>query len=157
MYEHIQRSHMNVLLYVPAIVAFFVAWLVRENVAPNVAALALAVILLVLSLCLQTLRVSDRGEYLDVRFGPLNLFGTKIAYRDMIKVEPGKTSWIDGWGIHFIPFRGWTLNVWGFRCVKIVRIKGTIRIGTDDSENLVRFLRARLEQISTMAANQNRE
>ena len=148
MYNHIQRSPINLLLYAPAVFAFFVAWLVRDNAVPSVTVLVLGILLLVLSLCIQTLRVSDQGEYLDIRFGPLNLFRTKISYRDMTKVEAGKTSWIDGWGIHFIPFRGWTLNVWGFDCVKINRGQKIIRIGTDDSENLVRFLQERLQQKS---------
>ena len=105
--------------------------------------------LLVLALCIQTLQVCDQGANLEIRFGPLNLFVTKIAYRDMTHVEQGKASWIDGWGIHFIPFRGWTLNLWGFDCVKIRRGQKTIRIGTDDAKNLLHFLRERLQQNST--------
>ena len=108
-----------------------------------------AVLLMVLALAFQTLTVSDHGEYLDVRYGPLNLFGTRISYDDITAVEQGKSSLIDGWGIHFIPFRGWTINLWGFECAKIWRGKKVIRIGTDDSKNLVEFIQERIGQPST--------
>ncbi len=145
MYEHTQRSPMHLLLYLPAAFAFFLAWQVRNDMAPSIVVVVVAVILFVTALSFQTLTISDQGEHLDIRYGPLNLFGTKVVYRDMTKVEQGETSLIDGWGIHFIPFRGWTLNLWGFECVKIWRGKKVIRIGTDDSENLVSVLLEKLE------------
>jgi hypothetical protein len=127
---------------------FTVAFLITGAGAAVVLFAIVGVILFVLAISFQTLTVSDEGEYLDVRYGPLNLFGTKIAYEDITAVEPGKSSIIDGWGIHFIPFRGWTINLWGFECAKIWRGKKVIRIGTDDSENLVNFLRSRLQEAS---------
>jgi len=154
MYEHTQRSPLHFLLYILTAFMFVFAWQIRTDVAPSVVVLFVAVVMFVLTLSFQTLTISDHdGERLDIRYGPLNLFGTKIAYLDITNVEQGKTSLIDGWGIHFIPFRGWTINLWGFECAKIWRGKKVIRIGTDDSENLVRFLREQLEaQESTKAS-----
>ena len=145
MYKHTQHSPLHLLLYLPVAFSFLIAWQIRDDVAPSIVVAIVAVLLLVLALSFQTLTVADHGEELDVRYGPLNLFGTRIAYRDITAVEPGQSSIIDGWGIHFIPFRGWTLNLWGFECVKITRGDKVIRVGTDDSENLVEVIREKLE------------
>ena len=153
MYEHVQRSPIHLLLYILTAFMFVFAWQIRSDVAPSIVVLIVALIMFVVTLSFQTLTVSDRdGEHLDVRYGPLNLFGTKLNYREITKVEQGQTSLIDGWGIHFIPFRGWTINLWGFECAKIWHSNRVIRIGTDDSENLIRFLRERMEAIETTEA-----
>ena len=140
MYQHTQRSPLHLLLYLPAAFSFVLAWQIRTDGAPSIVVAIVAVLLMVLALSFQTLAVSDRGEFLDVRYGPINLFGARIAYRDITAVEPGTTSFIDGWGIHFIPFRGWTLNLWGFECAKITRNNKVLRVGTNDSENLVKLI-----------------
>ena len=142
-YEHLQRSPIHFLLYLLAAFMFVFAWQLRNDMAPSIAIGCVALILFVHALSFQTLKISDHGDLLDIRYGPLNLFGTRIAYKDITAVEPGTTSLVDGWGIHFIPFRGWTINLWGFECVKISRGTRVIRIGTDDSENLAEFIRAR--------------
>ena len=150
MYQHVQQSPFHFLLYLLSAFMFVFAWQLRDDVGPSIAVVAVAVVLLVLTLSFQTLTVSDQdGKYLDVRYGPLNLFGTRIAYDEITTVEQGTTSLIDGWGIHFIPFSGWTINLWCFECAKISRGKKVIRIGTDDSKNLVEFLQSRIGQTST--------
>ena len=140
MYHHTQQSPLHILLYAPAILLFFVAWQMRETTPPSAIALIVALVLIFFALSFQTLTVKCDEENLDVRYGPINLFGTRIRLSDVTAVRPGQSSWIDGWGIHFIPFRGWTINLWGFECVEIQRGKKTIRIGTDDSEKLAKFL-----------------
>ena len=152
MYEHVQRSPLHFLLYLLVAFMFMLAWLIRNDLAPSIVTGVVALVMFVLALSFQTLTVSDEGDHLDVRYGPLNLFGTQIAYREITAVEPGTTSLIDGWGIHFVPFRGWTINLWGFECVKISRGAKVIRIGTDDSENLANFLNKRLANKSTSEA-----
>lgn len=143
-YRHIQRSPMHFILYLLAAFMFLFAWQLRNDMAPSAVVGVIALLMFVLALSFQTLTISDQDEHLDIRYGPINLFGTRIAYRDITSVETGTTSLIDGWGIHFIPFRGWTVNLWGFECVKISRGGHVIRVGTDDSENLVHFLRERI-------------
>lgn len=146
MYHHVQRSPINLFLYALAAFMFLLAWQIRNDTAPSIVVGIVGILMLILALSFQTLTVSDGGSVLDVRYGPLNLFGTSLAYSDISRVEPGTTSIIDGWGIHFVPFRGWTLNLWGFECVKIWRGDSVIRIGTDDSKALVQFLRRRIKQ-----------
>ena len=146
MYRHVQESPFHWLLHLLAAFLFFVVWQTQKDPAPTIVAAVAAFAVLFFALSIRTLTISDQGEYLDVRYGPLNLLGTKIAYRDITAVEPGKTSVIDGWGIHFIPFRGWTFNLWGFECVRISLGAKVIRIGTDDSANLAAFLRERMTE-----------
>ena len=97
-----------------------------------------------LAFCFRSLTVADDGDRLTIRFGPVPLFRTSIPYADMTGVEAGKSTVIDGWGIHYVPGRGWTYNLWGFGCVVVYRGKTIIRIGSDDVENLVDFLNRRI-------------
>ena len=69
-----------------------------------------------------------------------------ILYRDIEKVEIGRTTILDGWGIHLSLRGGWVWNIWGRDCVVIHRRKGITRIGTDDAENLARFLKRKIGQ-----------
>jgi hypothetical protein len=97
------------------------------------------------ALCFATLTVRDEGTRLAVRFGPIPLFGTSVAYSDITEVAAARSSFLDGWGVHWTPGRGWIYNLWGFGCVRIGLGRKTVRIGTDDVEGLVRFLNSRLE------------
>ena len=143
-YQHTQTGGLHHLIY--AVVGMFVigAWFVRG--APGLTAIMAitGALILVLAVSLKTLTVQDEGEALAVRFGPAPLFSKTIAYGDITAVEPDRTKLIDGWGIHYVPWRGWTWNLWGFDCVKLTLGRKVLRIGTDDVENLVAFLQGKL-------------
>ena len=64
-------------------------------------------------------RRGRRSARLALRFGPLPVLRKTFRYADITGVEIGRTSVIDGWGIHYMPGRGWTYNLWGFNCVKL--------------------------------------
>jgi hypothetical protein len=97
--------------------------------------------------CFVALTVSDRGDHLVVQFGPVPLFRKRIPYAEMLSVEPSRSTLLEGWGIHLVPGRGWTWNVWGRDCVDVNLVEGNrARIGTDDQAQLLAFLRARLGQ-----------
>ena len=51
--------------------------------------------------------------------------------------------------IHYFPGRGTTYNLWGFGCVKLWLGTKVIRVGSDDVENLVAFLRTKVGQSAT--------
>ncbi len=87
-----------------------------------------------------SLRVRDEGEWLALRYGPLPVFRKRILYADITAVEPGQTSIIDGWGIHYVIGRGCTYNLWGFGCVKLTLGTKVIRVGSDDVNGLADFL-----------------
>ena len=51
---------------------------------------------------------------------------------------------LDGWGIHWLPVRGWIYNVSGFDCVAITTRRGRLRVGTDDPGGLATFLQRKI-------------
>ena len=91
-----------------------------------------------------SLTIRDEGECLALRYGPLPIIRKRIRYADITSIEPGRTKIIDGWGIHYILGRGWTYNLWGFGCVKLTLGRKVIRLGTDDGDNLLKFLHDKL-------------
>jgi hypothetical protein len=72
------------------------------------------------------------------------LFRKPITYADIEAVEAGRTLLLDGWGIHLSIRGGWVWNIWGRECVVIQHGGATTRVGTDDAENLIRFLKSRV-------------
>ena len=144
-YEHTQRAPLHVLLHVLATCMFVGAW-ASFTATPLVTAILapVGIVFFVLGLMFAHLSVFDEGESLAVKFGPLRLFGTRIPYAEISAVQAARSAWIDGFGIHAIPGRGWTFNLWGFDCVELT-VKGrVVRIGTDDVENLLPFLQSRI-------------
>jgi hypothetical protein len=99
---------------------------------------------LLLAATFSRLKVEDAGDALALRYGPLPVFGTRIPYNSMRDVRAGRTALIDGLGIHWVPGRGWTYNLWGRSCVAIHTPGSTIRVGTDDASNLERFLKLKV-------------
>jgi len=127
---------------VPGIAMFVGAGLTRQW--PIAFILAGGGILMLFSaVSFQTLTVRDDGDSLRIQFGPLPLLGKTIRYADIDTVTRGRTSLIEGWGIHLSPGGGWTWNLWGFDCVDF-RLKDgrRTRIGTDDPAGLEEFLKA---------------
>jgi hypothetical protein len=140
-YDHTQSGPLAALLSGLA-AAFAVAALAAWS-AVSLAILPLVALLLLLASGMARLRVRDAGRALVVRYGPLPLFGWSFPYADVSDVRASRSRWIDGFGIHWIPWRGWTLNLWGFDCVEL-RVRGKrYRIGTDDPEGLASWLRAK--------------
>lgn len=107
----------------------------------------IGVLLAVAAASFHHLTAEDRGDRLAVRFGPVPLFRRTVRYADIGSVEVGRTLFVDGWGIHYSVRGGWVWNLWGRECVAVhFRDGGTLRIGTDDAEQLAAFLRSRLTE-----------
>ncbi len=145
MYQHTQRSPLHWVLYLPAILLFFVAWQMRVAAPLDIIFGLVGLLLIILAFSFQKMTVRERDDYLEVRFGPLNIFGTRIRFSNITKVEIGKTRLMDGWGIHYVPFRGWTFNLWGFDCVKITQKTNVIRIGSNDADHLAEVVSRRVQ------------
>lgn len=143
-YSHTQRGPISWLLALIGVTAW-VAAIANSGDARFLLIGGLfgaVMILLALSFC--TLTVADEGDSLLVRFGPLPLFSKHVAYDQISLVQPAKSSFIDGWGIHYVPGRGWTYNLWGWECV-LLKVNGrTVRIGSDDAENLASFIQTKI-------------
>ena len=144
-YEHVQRGWLHTILLAVAAVMVAGGWLARSDRTTMVFTFAVAAIFVLCALMFGTLTVRDEGEHLALRFGPLPVFRKRIHYADVTAVEPGRTSIIDGWGIHYIPWRGWTYNLWGFGCVKLTLGTKVIRVGSDDVDNLAKFLKGKTQ------------
>lgn len=147
-YEHTQKSPLHFLLYGVALTmagaALFI--IAPQEMTAAFVLLFCAFLVLISALSFGYLRVVDHGDRLTIRYGPLPLFRKSFPYAAMTAVEPGRSSIIDGWGIHYVPFRGWTYNLWGFDCVKITMGQKLVRIGSDDVENLTAFLRGKIRK-----------
>jgi hypothetical protein len=142
-YEHTQRGWLHHILFVGAVLMLVGAWLARTDSTVALLNVGIAMLFVIVGLMFGSLTVRDEGPWLALRFGPLPVFRKRIRYADITSVEPGRTAFIDGWGIHYIIGRGWTYNLWGFGCVKLTLGKKVIRIGSDDVDNLAEFLRSK--------------
>lgn len=157
-YSHTQRSPLGVTLLAggSGTEILGIALLVRGEMIGIVLCL-IGFLVVSLALCFWWLKIEDQGETLRVQYGPLPIFGTSIRYESMMDVTAGQTSLIDGWGIHYIPMRGWTYNLWGWHCAIITLKNSTVRLGTDDVEGLVEFLNSKLNDTPfDVDANQER-
>ncbi len=122
----------------------FVAWLTHRELAVLNAVLGIAAIFALCGLVFGSLTIRDEGDHLALRFGPLPVLRKTFRYADITGVEIGRTTILDGWGIHFMPGRGWTYNLWGFACVKLTLGRKIIRVGTDDAEGLAKVIREKI-------------
>lgn len=139
-YHHTQRGCWHYMLLPLAAATLAGAWVARTQPPLDLMLCVLAAIFAFCGLIFGSLTVSDRGQRLSVRFGPLPLVGKSIRYSDITGIEIGRTSFVDGWGVHYMPGRGWSYNIWGYSCVKLTLGRKLIRIGTDDAEGLAKFL-----------------
>lgn len=134
---------MCLLIYAPAAIMAGAAWTIG-NVPAAAALLAGAVLMAALAASFHYLRVMDEGDRLTIAFGPVPLFRRSVRYADIERVDIGRTTLLDGWGIHLSLRGGWVWNIWGRDCVVLDLRKGTLRVGSDDAEGLSRFLRERV-------------
>lgn len=143
-YRHTQRAPLHLLLYAVSAAIFALGVFLADEPAVPLIMSVVGVIMLVLAGSFHHLRVEDEGDELGIRFGPLPLFAKTIRYEDITAVEVGRTTWLDGWGIHISLRGGWVWNLWGFDCV-VIRHGGTTRVGTDDPEGLAKFLSQKID------------
>ena len=145
-YFHTQVGPIAWILGLVAAAFFGLALFAHQADRPFFGLVALGALLLGLAPCFHRLTVRDDGDQLTVRFGPIPLFGTKIKYADITRVEPGRLDWLDGGGIHYVPGRGWVYNLWGPDCVHIFKDRPRpIRVGSDDLKGLLEFLKRKVD------------
>jgi hypothetical protein len=156
-YDHIQTAPIYLLVLIVAVSLLVGAIFVGSD-EPGLTAVLLVsgLPMAITAFSFRHLRIRDEGEKLTVRFGPLPLFGTRFAYSDIASVDRDKTTWSDGFGIHWVPQRGWTYNLWGFDCVRLTMRNGRIyRVGTNDTDALYTFLQQRLAVAATLPSNKS--
>ena len=144
-YAHTQKGALHLILSGIAAMLILSAWLTFDEPRLAIILAVTGCVMVVFAFSFRSLTVFDDGERLAIRYGPIPLFRKSIAYADITSVEAGRSSVVDGWGIHYFPGRGWTYNLWGFGCAVVHREQAVLRIGSDDVENLVRFLKRRIQ------------
>lgn len=145
-YRHTQRAPLCLLLYAIGVLFLVLAWMLRnEPVVPWMFPVV-GLLILILATSFHSLTVKDEGERLSVSFGPTPLFRRSIPYASIEKVETGRTTLLDGWGMHMSLRGDWVWNLWGRNCVVLNLSKGSLRIGTDDAERLAMYVNARLQE-----------
>ncbi len=144
-YEHRQYSPLYLILIGAGVVILASAvatWHANHKAA--IVPAAAAALMFFLATCFTYLVVRDEGEYLGVRFGPVRLFGRRIAFSQIQSVEACRSDLLDGWGIHALRGRGIIYNLWGFDCVRLKVGSRTVRIGTDDVSGLMSYLKTKV-------------
>lgn len=142
-YMHTQRGPWSALLY-PLSILFIVLAIFLPDFPPRYVFLPVGMMLTVLAAGVHYLTVEDRGTYLWIHFGPLPLFSKRIEYSEIVSVEAGRTTLLDGWGIHLSLRGGWVWNIWGWHCV-VIRLRHRVFfLGTDDVERLMSHLQGKV-------------
>ncbi len=143
-YRHVQRAPLCWLLYGLAFMFFVIGYTQQNPPIMDWLFLGIGGLMVLLAASFHYLEVVDEGRRLRVRFGPLPFFQRTIGYEMIESVETGRTSVLDGWGIHISLRGGWVWNLWGRDCVVLQLHRGRFTIGTDQPAELAAFIRSRL-------------
>lgn len=135
-YSHTQKGPLYLIICGSGLACIALSWMLGFTAGIFIG----GVLALLGPAAFRHLTVVDQGKVLAIRFGPVYSFQRAVPYADIVSVEVGRTLILDGWGIHYSIRGGWVWNLWGRDCVVVHLKKGVLRFGTDDAENLARFL-----------------
>lgn len=140
MYWHTQTAR----LILAIIILIAVAMVVSALFYPNPALILTAVFLFVLIVLFSSLTVTADEHALMLYFGP-GVIRRSFKYSDIESISRVKNRWYWGWGIRWFG-RGWLYNVSGLDAVELKLKTGKlVRIGTDEPDQLARFVGERLK------------
>ena len=98
-------------------------------------------ILAMMTYLFYALTVIGTDETIQIRFG-IGLIRKTFRLEDIRTVEPFRTSFWHGWGIHYTP-HGTVFNVSGYDAVRLTMVdRKRYIIGTDDRDRLIRYIEA---------------
>ncbi len=144
-YRHTQKSPLLYLFLGIAALQAILGLVLQGPPVTMILLFGVAAIMCLIAAMFGQLTITGDETELRLQYGPLPLVSKRFRYEELRAAEASCTRFIDGWGIHYIPFRGWTYNIWGFQCVLLQREgKQPIRIGTDDVEGLLAFLQSKV-------------
>lgn len=145
-YAHTQRGKLHYLVLATAMLYVVLSLLFDWSGDVQRLLAAIAAGLGVVALACERMTVRDAGGHLEIRYGPLPFVRRRLELAAMTSARIGRTTLIDGWGVQWMPGRGWTYNLWGFDCVEITYRGRTVRVGTDDPRGLMAHLNRRIRQ-----------
>ena len=143
-YRHLQHAPLCLVLYIQAAIFLALGAVLRDTPPFPWLFPPIGLTIFILAASFHHLRVEDQRDRLSVGFGPIPLFRRAILYEDIISAEVGRTTVLDGWGIHMSLRGGWVWNLWGRDCVVLQLRRGMLRVGTDDAANLADFLNEKI-------------
>ena len=98
-------------------------------------------VLVLVTYLFYALTIIGTDETIQVRYG-IGLIRKTFIIRDIHTVEPFRTSFWHGWGIHYSP-DGIVFNISGFEAIRLTMADGKrYIIGTDDRDRLMRYIEA---------------
>jgi hypothetical protein len=141
-YEHTQKGPWYLLLLAVAASQITTLATGAVNGTPWVFWLlaAVSILMIALAFSFRSLTVLVTKTEIRVRFGPLPLMGKRVSLRDVHGVEAARSTFLDGWGVHWNPGHGWIYNLWGFDCIALDLGKNRLRIGTDEPLELLQAI-----------------
>jgi len=95
-YQHTQRAPLCLLVYGTAIMFLVLGWVLRNEPGIQWIFPAVGLLLFILAASFPHLTVEDKGDRLSISFGPIPLFRRSIKYEDIVSVEVGRTTILDG-------------------------------------------------------------
>lgn len=136
-YSHTQRA--GRWLWIPAVARLILAGLaVWTRIWAMLGSLA---VIAGLAWLFSSLTVEVADGRLSWRFGPRWL-KKQVPLGDIAAALPVKTTWMEGWGIHYTQF-GWLYNIAGFEAVAFELKNGKrFAVGTDEPTRLLSALQA---------------
>ncbi|MEM1452698.1 MAG: hypothetical protein AAF957_23950 [Planctomycetota bacterium] len=145
-YTHTQRGRIHLVLVGVTLLLVAIA-IPRANVEPGLtgACFAIGALFLALASSFAHLTIEEREHDVRAVYGPLRVFSRRVPFTEILSARPARSALVDGFGIHWVPGRGWTMNLWGRSCVELELTRGrTLRLGTDEAERLAEVIRARI-------------
>jgi hypothetical protein len=143
-YNHTQRGQFHKIFLIVAAIMLVGSLIARADVQVVWLLLGITAVFIICAMLFGSLTVRGEGDRLVLRYGPVPLLRKSIRYAGIRAATPAKSKVIDGWGIHYVPGRGWTYNIWGYDCVELTIGKSIVRIGTDDVDGLSAHLMEKL-------------
>ncbi|MCG6156348.1 hypothetical protein [Rubinisphaera margarita] len=144
-YCHVQKAPLCLPIYAFGVGFLWVSWFGPD--VPPIPWLFPPIGLMVLLLAgsFHHLTVVGQGDEMQIRFGPIPIFHRTVQYSEIASVVVGRTTLLEGWGIHKNIRGAWVWNLWGRDCVVVhFKSEGALKIGTDDAGNLAEFLNAKI-------------
>lgn len=139
LYNHIQRGKLMLIPFLAG-VAFVIAGVIIIPPRGNGIILFVVALMALVTLNFVSLTITVTKDALTWKFG-IGLFRKSVPLTDISSVEPVRTKWWYGWGIHLTP-KGWLYNVEGFEAVLITLRNGKrFMLGTNDTEQLIAAIR----------------
>lgn len=150
-YKHTQIGYLMMVVTL-AVLVFFIRLQMMARAEPpspdsgtNLLVTAVMALIVFILASFTALTVSIDDTYLRLTFC-WSIFKKKFPLADIASASPVKNHWYYGWGIRLWlwPYM-WIYNISGFDAVEITLKNGKIyRIGTDESKELERALKARI-------------